>query len=162
MLRLHPDKRAKAADLVHHNWLEGIVVQGEIDVIRRAEEMEKSRREAIASVAPPAQNANGSSDRDESTSTKGQQSTSTGHTNPTSREKKRLSGLTQSEVDAMKPVGEIEEEEEEEEQPSRHDTHGRHQPPILSAAPIPASALGKENVSSPRHAPSGKANSKKT
>ncbi|KAJ7121341.1 kinase-like domain-containing protein [Mycena crocata] len=40
MLRLHPEKRAKASDLVHHNWLEGIVVQGELDVIRRAERAE--------------------------------------------------------------------------------------------------------------------------
>ncbi|KAJ7162087.1 kinase-like protein [Mycena filopes] len=37
MLRLHPDKRAKASELVHHNWLEGVAVQGELDVIRRAE-----------------------------------------------------------------------------------------------------------------------------
>jgi serine/threonine-protein kinase SRPK3 len=38
MLRLHPDKRAKAADLVHHNSMDGVLVQGEIDVIRRVEE----------------------------------------------------------------------------------------------------------------------------
>ncbi|KAH8831736.1 kinase-like protein [Flagelloscypha sp. PMI_526] len=42
MLRLHPDKRAKAGELIHHNWLEGVVVQGEIDVIRRAEERERA------------------------------------------------------------------------------------------------------------------------
>jgi serine/threonine-protein kinase SRPK3 len=40
MLRLNSDKRAKASDLVHHNWLEGVVVQGELDVIRRAEQMD--------------------------------------------------------------------------------------------------------------------------
>ncbi|EIN05367.1 kinase-like protein [Punctularia strigosozonata HHB-11173 SS5] len=44
MLRLHPDKRAPAAELVHHHWLDGVVVQGEIDVIRRAEEEEKARK----------------------------------------------------------------------------------------------------------------------
>jgi len=44
MLRLHPDKLAKASDLVHHNWLDGVLVQGEIDVIRRAEEDEARRR----------------------------------------------------------------------------------------------------------------------
>ncbi|KAG9318085.1 kinase-like protein [Chiua virens] len=44
MLRLFPDRRAKASELVHHQWLEGIVVQGEIDVIRRAEEDEANRR----------------------------------------------------------------------------------------------------------------------
>ncbi|KAJ7661665.1 kinase-like domain-containing protein [Mycena rosella] len=37
MLRLHPEKRAKASELVHHNWLEGVVVLGELDVLRRAE-----------------------------------------------------------------------------------------------------------------------------
>ncbi|KAJ6508062.1 kinase-like domain-containing protein [Mycena vulgaris] len=35
MLRLHPEKRAKASELLHHNWLEGVVVQGELDVLRR-------------------------------------------------------------------------------------------------------------------------------
>lgn len=44
MLRLHPDKRAKASELIHHAWLDGIVVQGEIDVIRRAEEEERRRK----------------------------------------------------------------------------------------------------------------------
>ena len=40
MLGLHPDKRAKASDLVHHNWLDGVLVQGETDVTRRAEQDE--------------------------------------------------------------------------------------------------------------------------
>lgn len=44
MLRLYPDRRAKASELVHHSWLEGVAVQGEIDVIRRAEEEEAKRR----------------------------------------------------------------------------------------------------------------------
>jgi serine/threonine-protein kinase SRPK3 len=44
MLRLHPDKRAKSIDLIHHNWLDGVVVQGELDVIRRAEDAEQQRR----------------------------------------------------------------------------------------------------------------------
>ncbi|ESK87129.1 cmgc srpk protein kinase [Moniliophthora roreri MCA 2997] len=42
MLRLHPDKRAKAGELVHHSWLEGVAVQGEIDVLRRVEQLEKA------------------------------------------------------------------------------------------------------------------------
>lgn len=37
MLRLHPEKRAKASELKHHKWLEDIVVQGEINVIWRME-----------------------------------------------------------------------------------------------------------------------------
>jgi len=44
MLRLYPDRRAKASELAHHQWLEGTVVQGEIDVVRRAEEEEAARR----------------------------------------------------------------------------------------------------------------------
>ncbi|KAJ6629478.1 kinase-like domain-containing protein [Mycena sp. CBHHK59/15] len=48
MLRLHPEKRTKASELVHHNWLEGVVVQGELDVIRRAE------REELGAPPPPA------------------------------------------------------------------------------------------------------------
>lgn len=44
MLRLYPDRRAKASELVHHQWLEGVVVQGEIDMIRRAEEREATHR----------------------------------------------------------------------------------------------------------------------
>ncbi|EGN96354.1 hypothetical protein SERLA73DRAFT_112633 [Serpula lacrymans var. lacrymans S7.3] len=38
MLRLHPEKRAKAGDLVGHEWLEGVVVKGEVDVLKRAAE----------------------------------------------------------------------------------------------------------------------------
>ena len=48
MLRLHPDKRATAGELVHHKWLEGVVVQGEIDMIRQAEEEDLRRRAAAA------------------------------------------------------------------------------------------------------------------
>ncbi|KZT18547.1 kinase-like protein [Neolentinus lepideus HHB14362 ss-1] len=44
MLRLHPEKRAKASELTHHHWLDGVVVQGEIDVIRRLEELEAQRK----------------------------------------------------------------------------------------------------------------------
>jgi serine/threonine-protein kinase SRPK3 len=44
MLRLHPEKRAKSGEMKDHAWLDGIVVQGEIDVIRRAEEDERKKR----------------------------------------------------------------------------------------------------------------------
>lgn len=44
MLRLYPEKRAKAGEMAHHAWLEGIVVQGELDVIRRAEEEEQKKK----------------------------------------------------------------------------------------------------------------------
>jgi serine/threonine-protein kinase SRPK3 len=49
MLRLNPEKRAGASELVHHRWLDGTVVQGEIDVIRRAEEEEARRRQPSSS-----------------------------------------------------------------------------------------------------------------
>ncbi|KAF7315909.1 Kinase-like protein [Mycena indigotica] len=51
MLRMHPDKRARAGELVHHAWLEGVVVQGEIDVIRRAEREEASEGTGKGKVA---------------------------------------------------------------------------------------------------------------
>jgi serine/threonine-protein kinase SRPK3 len=53
MLRLNPEKRAGAGELVHHRWLDGIVTQGEIDVIRRAEE-EEARRRSPQTSAPSA------------------------------------------------------------------------------------------------------------
>ena len=53
MLRLIPEKRAKASELIHHAWLDGIVVQGEIDVIRRAEDEDTRRRTLTASSASP-------------------------------------------------------------------------------------------------------------
>ncbi|KAF8647557.1 hypothetical protein AX16_006629 [Volvariella volvacea WC 439] len=57
MLRLHPDKRAKASELVHHNFLDGIMVQGEIDAIRRLE-MEESQKVGGRSANAPAVNGN--------------------------------------------------------------------------------------------------------
>ncbi len=48
MLRLIPEKRAKASELIHHAWLDGVVVQGEIDIIRRAEEGDARRKEFAA------------------------------------------------------------------------------------------------------------------
>lgn len=50
MLRLHPEKRAGAGELIHHRWLDGIVVQGEIDVLRRAEE--EDRRQHLPATDP--------------------------------------------------------------------------------------------------------------
>lgn len=44
MLRLHLDKRAKASELTHHNWLGDVVAQGEIDVIHRAEAEDHAAR----------------------------------------------------------------------------------------------------------------------
>ena len=115
MLRLHPDKRAKASELIHHNWLEGVLVQGEIDVIRRLEMDEAAKRKGFEMEQQ-------------------QQSSS-------SRELSRC--LDQSERDAMKPVDESvitvngQEEEEEEEEEDEGSNRPRHHPPILGAPPAP-------------------------
>ncbi|KAI8974159.1 kinase-like domain-containing protein [Trametes punicea] len=91
MLRLHPDKRAKASELIHHAWLDGIVVQGEIDVIRRAEEEERKRRQAAAAGE---ENAGAGAGADAAANMAG------------------LSGIVPlavegSDVDAMKPVDDV-------------------------------------------------------
>ena len=44
MLRLNPEKRARAGEMAHHAWLEGVAVQGELDVLRRAEEDEQKKK----------------------------------------------------------------------------------------------------------------------
>ena len=124
MLALSSDKRAKAADLVHHRWLDGIIVQGEVDVIRRAEEEEAARKAVAASLS--------------------------GSRQSTSRERKRLSNLTASEADAMKPVGEVDltgegtENEEAETAPP--------QPPSrLSAGPAStAAAIASHTITAPK------------
>ncbi|UZJ54307.1 hypothetical protein CBS101457_003627 [Exobasidium rhododendri] len=36
MIKLHPDKRANAHDLLDHKWIEGIMVQGEIEQMMRS------------------------------------------------------------------------------------------------------------------------------
>jgi len=43
-MRLNPEKRARATDMVNHAWLDGIVVQGEIDMILAAEAAERKER----------------------------------------------------------------------------------------------------------------------
>ena len=113
MLRLHPEKRAKASDLKHHKWLEDIVVQGEIDVIRRMEHDEAIKRKA-------AEQRRASKSR------------------ATSQE--MVAVLDQSERDAMKPVEEsvlLVDGEEEGEAAKAPPSPPRHQAPILNAPPIP-------------------------
>ncbi|KAF8682773.1 CMGC SRPK protein kinase [Rhizoctonia solani] len=43
MMHLNPDKRARAIDMVNHPWLDGIVVQGELDVIKAERDRERGR-----------------------------------------------------------------------------------------------------------------------
>lgn len=50
MLHVDPRKRATAAELVHHNWLKGIIIQGEINLNKQ---MEPAKRKAVED--PPQQ-----------------------------------------------------------------------------------------------------------
>lgn len=53
MLRLHPEKRASARDLLSHPWLEGIVVQGEIEQAMRQAGIDVDAIQAGNSNLPP-------------------------------------------------------------------------------------------------------------
>jgi serine/threonine-protein kinase SRPK3 len=161
MLRLHPERRGKASDLVCHLWLEGVVVQGEVDVIRRAEIAERG----VVLVVPEGVRLQGEGELEGRARTNGDDVDldlggvdGSGDTRPAGqdrKEKKRLSGLTLSEVDAMKPVGDFEveemvqeenEEEEFESQPPSHQPQPH--PPRQSSPPTTndASGKGKENA----------------
>lgn len=127
MLRLHPEKRAKAGELTHHAWLDGIAVQGEVDVIRRAEESERKLRAVAASAKEEGEGGEGSGER--------------------------LGGgvsVSMREVDAMKPVGEAEAEggddgeEPEEEDGGVSAAQAQHVPKL--SVPVPSSAGAKENA----------------
>ncbi|PPQ84556.1 hypothetical protein CVT25_007638 [Psilocybe cyanescens] len=136
MLRLHPDKRAKASELRHHNWLEGVVVQGEIDVIRRMEADEALRRKALQEKEEKERDTN-----------------ATGEGKDKSRSRER-EDLDQSERDAMKPVDEsvllgedgIEDHGDDDAAaaPPHSTGKGGYQPPLLGAPP--SSAGAKENA----------------
>ncbi|KAK2460726.1 hypothetical protein APHAL10511_007196 [Amanita phalloides] len=130
MLNLNPDKRAKAADLVHHNWLDGIIVQGEVDVIRRAEEEDAARKAVAASLSGSVRS---------------------------SPSRKRLSGLTASEADAMKPVGEVDPTSENEE--AGQGAAAAHPLPRLSAAPA-STAAARASHTTPAQKPSAAAGKK--
>ncbi len=97
MLRLNPEKRAKAGEMVHHRWLDDVVVQGEIDVLRKMEQdEEKKRHQQEAAVA-------------EATPLPTSEAVAVAAA-ATSKERERASALAkalaQSEMDAMKPVDE--------------------------------------------------------
>lgn len=53
MLHLHPEKRTSAQDMLAHEWLNGVIVQGEIDVhlANEAREEERQRIEAGKATA---------------------------------------------------------------------------------------------------------------
>ncbi|TEB28286.1 kinase-like protein [Coprinellus micaceus] len=99
MLRLHPDRRGKASELVHHNWLEGVVVQGEIDVVRRAEAEELARKErerqarAADSASAKSKSRSRTRERDDQTDANDRQ-----------RKRAQLEAFDADEADALKPI----------------------------------------------------------
>lgn len=113
MLRLFPDRRAKASDLIHHQWLEGIVVQGEIDIIRRAEEDEATRRRHAQLQL---------TGEDE---------------NPIPRSDADAMKPVEEDTGAGEP------EQEQEQEPEESAPHPAHQPPILSAPPTTSKPAAK-------------------
>ena len=136
MLRLHPDKRAKASDLVHHAWLDGVIVQGEIDLIRRAEEEELLRREAERRRANSSMSL-GMSMGPESRARLAQ-----------AEERHHLE--EQIDADALKPVDDIVLPESVE---PEHHHHHHHPPPGKSSHVVTSSGAHKENQ--PYHAHGG-------
>lgn len=125
MLSLSSDKRAKASDLVNHEWLDGISVQGEFDVIKRIDE-EESRRRLLQQRCSITSSSSGS---------KGASS------DGVERESKRArsSMVGKPNADAMKPVEESSppttEGSNDQEKPSS--VQQPAQPVILSAPPMP-------------------------
>lgn len=158
MLRLHPDKRAKASELVHHNFLEGIMVQGEIDVIRRMELEEADNRKRLHEAAQ-ANTAGGRAEHSRSRS-RGKNKESQDH------ERERVDALDQSERDAMKPVEDsvlVEDDSEFEDETKltaqeyaqQQMSHHQQQAPVLNAAPQPPSATNRpvQRNMHPHHVP---------
>ncbi|CAL1703060.1 unnamed protein product [Somion occarium] len=118
MLRLNPEKRAKAGDLIHHKWLEGIVVQGEIDIIRRAEDEDRKRKALLADKQGAKQEGL-------------DQAGGKGKGRPLEL------GVREGEEDAMKPV-------EDDPVSGVEESSVSHVPKL--STPVPSSAAGKENA----------------
>jgi len=47
MLHYHPDQRATAAESVKHPWLDGVVVQGDLEMAERSHKAEIERLQAL-------------------------------------------------------------------------------------------------------------------
>lgn len=47
MMNYYPDARATPADLIKHPWLDGVVVQGDIDMAERAHKAEIERLQGV-------------------------------------------------------------------------------------------------------------------
>lgn len=164
MLRLHPEKRAKAADLIHHRWLDGVIVQGEIDVIRRAEKEEEEGRTG----APPIELSRGAENDGSSHQPRADSSSRVNQEAGTHHKPISDAGggaslveavLTQS--DAMKPVGEADSPRSRQPQAVERSPSQSRPPSRLNAPPTPSSAQAKENAASPVMSPTRKGGSKR-
>ncbi|KAG6330115.1 hypothetical protein ID866_8974 [Astraeus odoratus] len=148
MLNLSPDKRARASDLINHPWLEGVAVQGEFDVIKRIDAEENRRR-----VLQQQRSGNLSAGTSDS-----------GVANSGVEGISQPPGIGKSDADAMKPVedlspgtgdGSRDNSEKEKATPSSGQSQQHqqsHQPPILSAAPVPIPS-SKEHTTPTKQAP---------
>jgi serine/threonine-protein kinase SRPK3 len=54
MLHYYPDSRATAAELLKHPWLEGVVVQGDLEIAKQNHEREVERLRALQESGKPA------------------------------------------------------------------------------------------------------------
>lgn len=51
MLNYYPDSRATAAELVKHPWLDGVIVQGDLEMAQRAHNAEIERLTAASEAS---------------------------------------------------------------------------------------------------------------
>jgi serine/threonine-protein kinase SRPK3 len=103
MMRLNPEKRARAIDMVNHPWLEGIVVQGEIDLALQKAERERERGRSGSRAIGSSRSNTASGSKSKSGSKSGSQRRPSGPRDP----KKDVQALNEAAaVDAMRPVDE--------------------------------------------------------
>lgn len=60
MLHYYPDSRATAAEMVKHPWLDGVVVQGEMEMAEKRHQRDIERAKALSSSAASPAGAAGS------------------------------------------------------------------------------------------------------
>ncbi|KAG8763084.1 serine/threonine protein kinase, CMGC group [Ceratobasidium sp. 423] len=98
MMHLHPEKRARSIDMVNHPWLDGIIVQGELDVLKSERDRERGRS-GTRGAGSSSRSATGSGSKSKS----GSQRRPSGPRDP----KKDVQALNEAAaVDALRPVDE--------------------------------------------------------
>jgi len=118
MMRLQPDKRATAKEMVNHRWLDGVLVQGEIDQILAAEENERRTKERERERGRGRESLGVRSKSGSGSRSSGSASTIPGQSNrrpsgPRERDHSKRRGQTEIQalneaavIDAMRPVDE--------------------------------------------------------